>query len=108
MAIIIKCANPQCENYGHELNEGMEVCDICGTATEKSVTKVNNKLGMIVVFALFAAFLIYWGVNLWVGFALFVACVVAAVISRSKPAAVISILALLGIIARMVYILFLI
>jgi len=95
---MIKCMNKECNNYNQELENDPEICPLCGGKTSNIVSKVNNKLASVVavlaIAFIVAPFLLvdYVGMaGLWIGFAVGIVCIGAAVYSKSIPAIIITI-----------------
>jgi len=106
MAIKVKCMNDKCNNYNQELDERVETCSLCNKSVTRFETNVNSKLQLIAVIVALAAPIIFmfgfypW---YWAGLAMSPASVVVALISRSKPAIITSILSVLANIGLFIF-----
>ena len=93
---MLACVNKECANYKQELEDGVELCPLCGTKPEQFKAKNNPTLGLVAIIAGFAGLLIMWSVEVYVGLGIGVAGVVVGFISKSKIAVILSILLLLA------------
>ena len=110
--IIVKCMNEQCNNYKQEMNEGVEECSLCKEPVTKIESYVNPKLARIAIAAAIISTIIlmfnFWA--LWLDFvaaAVVVGVVVVAIISKSKPAIIVTILNVFAFAGLFIYYFFL-
>lgn len=104
---MIICPNAQCDNYRHELDHGTETCPLCGTEVEQSKSKSNTNIAAIAIIAAVASIVVSfaglaYGYGLPIGITLASIGVVMGFISRSKPAIVVTIVGLLGVLAMLI------
>ena len=108
---IIKCMNKECHNYNMELNEGTEICSLCNTPVTQVEIKENRKLAKIAIYLGIIGFIASFGGGAIIGFILnsfvlamiiqfgglgaIVVGIVVGIMSKSKAAIVIPILAAL-------------
>jgi len=102
---MITCVNKECQNFGQELDDNIEVCPICGTKTEQSKTKKGGSsatnLGIVCCLAALVGAVIFWfsyGFVMWIGVAVTVASVVVAFISKKLFAIIFTIICVAAII----------
>ena len=103
---MVKCVNPDCGNYKQELEEGTEVCALCGKETEVTVTSLDGrkKLAPVVAIGSIASIIIAFlpiPYFFFVGLAVLAACIVTSFIIRIKSAIIVSLLAILGMAAAL-------
>ena len=80
---MLACVNKECANYKQELEEGVEVCPLCGTKPEQMKAKNNQTLGAIALIIAFASVLMLYSSFWVVGFITGPASVVLAAVSKS-------------------------
>ena len=103
---MIVCPNKECQNYGQELEDNMEVCPLCGTKTENSKSKKGSSssanLAIICCLAAVIGVILFWSPIGWItyisGPIIVAASVVGAFISKKTYAIVITILGVLTVI----------
>ena len=102
---MIKCVNPQCDNFKHELEDNIEVCPLCGKPTENIKTSMDKRrpLGIGISLAAVAAFFIvffpsYGMAPFFIGIVTAGICVVASIIIRMPAAIITSLLCVAGIV----------
>ena len=101
---MIKCMNPECGNYKHELDEHIEICPACGKETHKVEIKGGGLRraapaislvsigGIILTFFLFN-FRVGFYIPFFLGTAIIVGCIILAVMSRVIGAIITTVLA---------------
>ena len=101
--VIIKCMNEKCNNYKQVLNEGTEICSLCGQPTVKTETNENPKLGRTAIIIGLAAFVISFGGGWILGLAVQIIALLAipasfvlAVRSKSRLSIVVTLLSFLA------------
>ena len=109
---MIKCVNPDCENYKQEL-EDLELCPVCGKETEKSETKLDSrrKVAPIVsigsILAILLTLLLFENINFYaalgIGGGIIVLCIVVAFTIRIKSAEITTLLAAAGLFGILAY-----
>ena len=92
--MLVACPNKECSNYKHELEENPEFCPLCNAKLEEFKAKSNTTFGAIAVIAGFVSFLLLYSPLWYASFVVSPGAVVAAFISKSKFAVVLSILLL--------------
>lgn len=93
---MIKCANPECDNYKQELENNIEVCPSCGKPVEKieSSFDLRRKLGVIVSLVS-VIFLIVWipiPFIFYIRIFVMAACIVVAIYTRRVSAIITTVL----------------
>lgn len=90
---MIACPNKECANYKQELDVNLEFCPLCGAKPEEFKAKSNTTLGAIAVIAGFVGLLMLYMPYIWYGaFAVSPGSIVAAFISKTKFAVLLTIL----------------
>ena len=105
---MVKCMNPECNNYKQELDDHIEVCPICGKETEKSETHLDGmkKAGPVVSIISIGAILLTlfllqnfnFVAALTIGGIIMAACIVVAFMTKMKSAIITTILAVAGLV----------
>ena len=102
---MIKCVNPQCDNFKHELESHIEVCPICGKPTEDIKTNMDKRkplgigISLAAVAALFITFFPTYSIApFYIGMITVGACVIASFIIRMPAAIITSLLCAAGIV----------
>jgi len=93
---MIKCVNEKCENFNQELNDGLDVCPGCGEKPVEIKSKIRKELLAVALIAAIVGIVLNWRF-VWgvvAGPVVGAGAVVCAVLSKSKAAIVISVLAL--------------
>ena len=103
---MIICKNEKCSNYKLELDDGTDICPVCGLETAKidsdrdGMKKLAPIISVVSIVSIIATFLLFDFVNFYVAFflgaAVIIACIVFAFISKVKGAIVTTILAAAG------------
>lgn len=86
--------NKVCQYYKQPLEDGIEACPSCGQPVLKTDKKTNTNLSVIAALVSIASILIFWGWNMYVGYVVVAASVVAAFISKSIPSVIVTFVSL--------------
>ena len=105
---MIKCANPECNNYKQELEGDVEVCPMCGKEVEKIQTSLDYRrpAGIAISLISLAGLLLSFFqsmVAFYVGVGVMVLCIVGGIIVRMKAPIIVSILSVSALAGLMFY-----
>jgi len=104
---MIKCANPECDNYKQELEGEIEACPMCGKEVEKIVTSLDYRrpagiaFSIISVIGLLLSFF-HSIVAFYAGIGIIAICIIGSIIIRMKSAVAVSALSA-GILVGMMF-----